>query len=102
MPLHGNNQSVTRTIDQDAQDILAMIEGGLDSNGGTQVGILSMPAYQAIGRGAIVGYSLGTISARYLSHEPDGEPPQRGDHGVGVRGPGVTKSRHRQYRRRLR
>jgi len=65
MPLHGGNQSVTRTIDQDAQDILAMIEGGLDSNGGTQVGILDMPAYQAIG-------------------------------------PGVTKSRHRQYRRRLR
>jgi len=65
MPLHGNNQSVTRTVDQDAQDILAMIEGGLDSNGGTQVGILNMPAYQAIGRVAIVGYSLGTISARY-------------------------------------
>ncbi len=65
MPLHGNNQSVTRTIDQDAQDLLAMIEGGLDSNGGTQVGILNMPAYQAIGRVAIVGYSLGSISARY-------------------------------------
>jgi hypothetical protein len=29
------------------------------------VGILNMPAYQAIGRVAIVGYSLGTMSARY-------------------------------------
>ncbi len=66
MPVHGNNQNLTRTIQQDAEDILAMIEGGLDSRGGTQVGILNMPAYQAIGKVAIVGYSLGTISARYF------------------------------------
>jgi hypothetical protein len=65
MPVHGGGQNPTRTIAEDAQDILAMIEGGLDSRGGTQVGILNMPAYQAIGRVAIVGYSLGTMSARY-------------------------------------
>ena len=65
MPVHGGGQNLARTIEQDAEDILAMIEGGLDSRGGTPVGILNMPAYQAVGRVAIVGYSLGTISARY-------------------------------------
>jgi hypothetical protein len=65
MPVHGGGQNLARTVEQDAQDLLAMIEGGTDSQGGTQVGILNMPAYQAVGRVAIVGYSLGTISARY-------------------------------------
>ena len=65
MPLHGNGQNESRTIEQDAEDILAMIEGGLDSRGGTQVGILNMPAYQTVGKVAIVGYSLGTMSARF-------------------------------------
>src|SRR6185312_9777777 len=65
MPVHGSGQNPTRTIAEDAQDILAMIEGGLDSRGGIQVGILNMPAYQTIGRVAIVGYSLGTISTRF-------------------------------------
>jgi hypothetical protein len=65
MPVHGGGQNTARTIADDAQDILAMIEGGLDSRGGTQVGILNMPAYQAIGRVAIVGYSLGTMSTRF-------------------------------------
>lgn len=65
MPVHGGNQNTARSIEQDAEDILAMIEGGLDSNGRTQVGILNMPAYQGTGKVAIVGYSLGTISARY-------------------------------------
>jgi hypothetical protein len=65
MPVHGGGQNLARTVEQDAEDILAMIEGGADSRGGTQVGIINMPAYQAVGRVAIVGYSLGTISARY-------------------------------------
>jgi hypothetical protein len=65
MPVHGGGQNTARTIAEDAQDILAMIEGGLDSRGGTQVGILNMPAYQGVGKVAIVGYSLGTISTRY-------------------------------------
>ena len=65
MPVHGGGQNTTRTIAEDAEDILAMIEGGPDSRGGTQVGILNMPAYQAVGKVAIVGYSLGTMSTRY-------------------------------------
>src|SRR5262245_42380795 len=65
MPVHGGGQNTTRTVEEDAQDILAMIEGGADSRGGTQVGILNMPAYQTIGKVAIVGYSLGTMSSRY-------------------------------------
>jgi hypothetical protein len=65
MPVHGGGQNTSRTVEEDAQDILAMIEGGMDSGGGTQVGILNMPAYQAIGKVAIVGYSLGTMSTRY-------------------------------------
>jgi hypothetical protein len=64
MPVHGGGQNTSRTVEEDAQDILAMIEGGLDSNGRTQVGILNMPAYQGAGRVAIVGYSLGTMSTR--------------------------------------
>jgi hypothetical protein len=65
MPVHGGGQNTARTVEEDAQDILAMIEGGSDSRGGTQIGILNMPAYQSLGKVAIVGYSLGTISARY-------------------------------------
>jgi hypothetical protein len=65
MPVHGGGQNTARTVEEDAQDILAMIEGGLDSRGGVQVGILNMPAYQGVGKVAIVGYSLGTISTRY-------------------------------------
>ncbi|MET0484976.1 MAG: hypothetical protein ABW216_04720 [Candidatus Rokuibacteriota bacterium] len=65
MPVHGGGLNTSRTVEEDAQDILAMIEGGPDSRGGTQVGILNMPAYQAIGKVGIVGYSLGTMSARY-------------------------------------
>jgi pimeloyl-ACP methyl ester carboxylesterase len=65
MPVHGNSLNTTRTVAEDAEDILAMIEGGPDSRGGTQVGILNMPAYQGIGKVAVVGYSLGTMSTRY-------------------------------------
>ena len=66
LPLHGTNfpQNQNRSIADDAVDILAAIEGGLDSHGATQVGILNMPAYQASGRVAIVAYSQGTLSAR--------------------------------------
>jgi hypothetical protein len=65
LPVHGGGQNTARTIEEDALDILATIEGGVDSRGGVRVGILDLPAYQALGRVAIVGYSLGTISARY-------------------------------------
>jgi hypothetical protein len=49
----------------DAADIQAMIEGGVDSRGRQQVGILNMPVYRKRGKVAIVGYSLGTITSRY-------------------------------------
>jgi hypothetical protein len=65
LPVHGSGQNLTRSITDDAQDILAMIEGGLDSQGRTQVGILNMPAYQTAGRVAIVAYSQGTLSSRF-------------------------------------
>jgi hypothetical protein len=69
LPLHGNSfpQNQNRSIAEDAEDILAAIEGGLDSHGATQVGILNMPAYQAGGRVAIVAYSQGTLSSRYYA-----------------------------------
>src|SRR5262245_30020024 len=41
MPVHGGGQNTSRTVEEDAQDILAMIEGGTDSRLGTQVGILN-------------------------------------------------------------
>lgn len=65
LPVHGGGQNQARSITEDAEDILAMIEGGLDSQGRSQVGILNMPAYQAAGRVAIVAYSQGTLSSRY-------------------------------------
>jgi hypothetical protein len=71
LPLHGDNfpQNQGRSIAEDAQDILAVIEGGPDSRGAEQVGILNLPAYQSLGRVAIIAYSQGTISARYyLKH----------------------------------
>lgn len=54
-----------RSIADDAADILAAIEGGLDSHGNTQVGILNIPAYRKFGRVALVGFSMGTLSSRY-------------------------------------
>ena len=63
MRLHDTPQP--HGVEDDALDIQAMIEGGVDSQGRTQVGILNMPAYQSVGRVAIVGYSLGTITSRY-------------------------------------
>ncbi|MGR9116877.1 MAG: hypothetical protein ACU85E_14030 [Gammaproteobacteria bacterium] len=67
LPVHGDShpESQARSIADDAVDILAAIEGGLDSAGVAQTGILNMPAYQAIGRVALVGYSQGAISSRY-------------------------------------
>lgn len=67
LPVHGGDhpESQGRSIAEDAMDILAAIEGGNDSAGVAQTGILNMPAYQAVGRVAIVGYSQGTISSRY-------------------------------------
>ena len=63
MLLHNTPQ--THGAQDDAADIQAMIEGGVDSRGRQQVGILNMPAYQKRGKVAIVGYSLGTITSRY-------------------------------------
>lgn len=65
LPVHGSGQNESRSITEDAQDILAMIEGGLDTQGRTQVGLLNLPAYQAAGRVAIIAYSQGTLSSRY-------------------------------------
>jgi hypothetical protein len=66
LPLHGNSypQNQGRGIGEDVDDILAAIEGGADSHGAIQVGILNMPDYQAGGRTAMVAYSQGTLSAR--------------------------------------
>ena len=63
MELH--NTPKPHGVEDDALDIQAMIEGGVDSRGRQQVGILNMPAYRSVGRVAIVGYSLGTITSRY-------------------------------------
>jgi len=58
-------QHFGRGIQDDAQDILALIEGGTDSLGAQQVGLLNLPAYQTAGKVAIVAFSTGTLSARY-------------------------------------
>ena len=65
MRLHPEGQPQAHGVEDDALDIQAMIEGGVDSRGRTQVGILNMPVYQRLGRVAIVGYSLGTMTSRY-------------------------------------
>jgi len=67
LPVHGtaHPQNQGRSITEDAQDILAIIEGGPDSRGVQQVGILNMPAYQRSGRVAIIAYSQGAMSSRY-------------------------------------
>jgi hypothetical protein len=67
LPLRGSAypQNFGRSIADDAVDILAAIEGGVDSRGNTQVGILNMPAYSKFGRVALVGFSMGTLSSRY-------------------------------------
>ena len=67
LPLHGDDQQENygRSIADDAADILAMIEGGANSWGVTQTGILNMPAYSHAGKVAIVAYSQGAISSRY-------------------------------------
>jgi hypothetical protein len=76
MPLHGNSfpQNQNRSIVEDAEDILAAIEGALDSHGAILVGILNMPAYQAGGRVAIVACSQGTLSSRYYAKNLMGSP----------------------------
>jgi hypothetical protein len=67
LPLHGNefSENWSRSIAEDAQDILAAIEGGQDSGGTEQIGILNLPSYQSVDRVAVVGYSQGAISTRY-------------------------------------
>ena len=66
LPVHGQShpENYSRSIALDAEDILAAIEGGSDSAGVLQTGILNMPAYQN-SKVAIVGYSQGGISSRY-------------------------------------
>lgn len=67
LPLHGGSDPViqSRSIADDATDILAAIEGGNDSNNQLQTGILNDPAYGGATRVALVGYSQGAISSRY-------------------------------------
>ncbi|MCI0483436.1 MAG: lipase family protein [candidate division NC10 bacterium] len=67
LPVHGSAhpENYGRSITEDAQDILAIIEGGPDSRGAQQVGILNMPAYQRRGRVGIIAYSQGAMSSRY-------------------------------------
>jgi hypothetical protein len=67
LPLHGSNlpENFGRSIADDATDILAAIEGGNDSNGQPQTGILNDPAYGGAAKVALVGYSQGAISSRY-------------------------------------
>ncbi len=72
LPVHGDDhpENRNRSIAVDAVDIRAAIEGGTDSRGGAQVGILNMPQYQG-GKVAIVGLSQGTVSSRiYLRQGP--------------------------------
>jgi len=54
-----------RSISDDALDVLAAIEGGADSQGRLQVGILNLSAYQEAGKVAIVASSQGAVSSRY-------------------------------------
>lgn len=61
LPNLGQNQSIA----EDATDILAIIEGGTDSQGRTHRGLLNNPVYQAFGKVAIIAYSQGTLSSRY-------------------------------------
>lgn len=55
----------SRSIADDATDLLAIIEGGLDSRGQSHVGLLNYPVYQGVGRVAIIAYSQGALSSRY-------------------------------------
>jgi hypothetical protein len=65
LPLHDGAQNLDRPIEDDAADILAAIEGGPDSVGNVQVGILNMPQYAGVERVSIVAYSQGALSSRY-------------------------------------
>jgi Tol biopolymer transport system component len=67
LPLHGSSlpENFGRSIADDATDILAAIEGGNDSNGQPQTGILNDPVYGGAAKVALVGYSQGAISSRY-------------------------------------
>lgn len=67
LPVHdGSNPAIqARSIAADALDILAAIEGGPDSAGVQQTGILNRPEYAAVEKVALVGYSQGAISSRY-------------------------------------
>ena len=67
LPVHGGADPAiqARSIAEDAIDILAAIEGGADSQGILQTGILDRPEYAGVARVALVGYSQGAISSRY-------------------------------------
>jgi pimeloyl-ACP methyl ester carboxylesterase len=67
LPVHGGSDPAiqARSIADDALDILAAIEGGPDSKGVQQTGVLNRPEYAATERVALVGYSQGAISSRY-------------------------------------
>lgn len=67
LPVHGGSDPaiLARSIADDALDILAAIEGGPDSMGVQQTGILNRPEYASVEKVALVGYSQGAISSRY-------------------------------------
>lgn len=67
LPVHGGSDPaiLARSIADDALDILAAIEGGPDSMGTQQTGILNRPEYASVEKVALVGYSQGAISGRY-------------------------------------
>jgi len=65
LPLHDGTQNLNRPIEDDATDILAAIEGGPDSGGSVQVGVLNRPEYLGVSWVSIIAYSQGTMSSRY-------------------------------------
>ena len=67
LPVHGGTDNAirSRSIADDATDILAAIEGGNDSNNQPQQGILNDPAFGGASKVTLVGYSQGAISCRY-------------------------------------
>ena len=74
-----------RSITDDAQDILAMIEGGLDSRGARRSASSTCPRTRRAGRVAIVGLQPGHAVEPLLSEKSHGHAKERGDHRGGVR-----------------
>ncbi|MDY7095281.1 MAG: hypothetical protein SX243_20075 [Acidobacteriota bacterium] len=75
LPLHGpgNGDNRERSIEDDAVDLRVFIEGGIDSHGEEQVGILNRPEYEGVEWVAIIAFSQGTLSSRYYIKHHMGE-----------------------------